>query len=58
MNVDHANVTVHTMAPVRDVHTLTAWALARGVDLPGLTLTRPSLEEVYLRLTGESDDEH
>jgi ABC-2 type transport system ATP-binding protein len=58
MEIDHATVTVHTTAPVRDVHALTGWALARGVDLAGLTVTRPTLEEVYLRLTGESEDEH
>ena len=51
-------VTVQTAAPVRDMHALTRWALDRGLDLSGLSLTRPTLEEVYLRLTGESDDEH
>jgi hypothetical protein len=29
--------------------------LDRGIALSGLTVTRPSLEEVYLELTGESD---
>ncbi len=40
-----------TSEPVRDLSVLTAWALARGVDLPDLEVTRPSLEDVYLELT-------
>ena len=30
---------------------LLAWAAARGVELEGLTVTRPTLEDVYLELT-------
>jgi ABC-type multidrug transport system ATPase subunit len=52
--VDDGAVAIRTEAPVRDVHTLSGWALDRGVTLDGLTLTRPSLEDVYLELTGES----
>jgi ABC-2 type transport system ATP-binding protein len=33
---------------------LTGWALDRGVDLEGLEVTRPSLEDVYLSLTSEA----
>ena len=33
------------------LHTLTSWALDREVDLVGLTVDRPSLEDVYLELT-------
>ena len=51
---DDGAVTVRTAAPVGDVHTLSSWALDRHVDLSSLTLTRPSLEDVYLELTGES----
>jgi len=32
---------------------LTSWALERGVELRGLEVRRPSLEDVYLELTGE-----
>jgi hypothetical protein len=28
------------------------WALGRGLDLPDLDVRRPSLEAVYLALTG------
>jgi general secretion pathway protein A len=36
--------------------TLTGWALERGVPLEGLTVDRPSLEDVYLALISEEDD--
>jgi ABC-2 type transport system ATP-binding protein len=38
--------------PTRALHELTGWALERGVELEGLEVTRPSLEDVYLHLTG------
>jgi ABC-2 type transport system ATP-binding protein len=38
--------------PVRALHELTGWALERGVDLEGLEVVRPTLEDVYLELTG------
>jgi ABC-2 type transport system ATP-binding protein len=46
-------VELETDAPTRDVAQLTAWAAARGVELTGLTVTRPTLEDVYLSLTRE-----
>ena len=44
-------VTVETAEPARVLHQLTGWALSRGVPLDGLTVDRPSLEDIYLRLT-------
>ncbi|MFP5317634.1 MAG: ATP-binding cassette domain-containing protein [Acidimicrobiia bacterium] len=41
-----------TEAPTRDLATLTGWAVARGIELDGLEAHRPSLEDVYLELTG------
>jgi ABC-2 type transport system ATP-binding protein len=38
--------------PTRTLHELTGWALDRGVELPGLEVKQPSLEDVYLDLTG------
>jgi ABC-2 type transport system ATP-binding protein len=46
-----AAVTLRSRAPLRDVHTLADWALARGLDLPDLDVRRPTLEDVYLSLT-------
>ena len=37
---------------VRVLYELTGWALDRGVALEGLVVERPSLEDVYLALTG------
>jgi ABC-2 type transport system ATP-binding protein len=39
------------------LHELTGEALARGERLEGLTVTRPTLEDVYLELTAEHEDE-
>ena len=42
-----------TPHPTAALHTLTGWALERGVEMPALTVRRPSLEDVYLDLVGE-----
>jgi ABC-2 type transport system ATP-binding protein len=47
-----ATVDVLTPDPTRDLLTLTSWAVQSGRQLDGLTLDRPSLEDVYLELTG------
>ena len=39
--------------PTRVLRDLAEWALARGEELAGLTVLRPSLEDVYLALTGD-----
>jgi len=36
----------------RILHELTGWALERGIELESLEVTRPTLEDVYLQLTG------
>ena len=45
-------VTVQTSAPTQTLHRLTGWALDRGLTLDRLTVDRPSLEDIYLGLTG------
>jgi ABC-2 type transport system ATP-binding protein len=47
-------IAFRTAAPTRDLAPLVAWAAERGAELDGLTVTRPSLEDVYLELTKES----
>jgi ABC-2 type transport system ATP-binding protein len=55
---DGADFTVLTSADlVRDLHRLTGWALENGIDLDGLEVTRPSLEDVYLSLTSPGEAE-
>jgi ABC-2 type transport system ATP-binding protein len=48
-------VSIETLDPVRELNRLTADAMARGEDLEGLEVTRPSLEDVYLDLTATSE---
>jgi ABC-2 type transport system ATP-binding protein len=45
-------VTLRSDAPLAHLQALAGWALGRGVDLPDLEVRRPTLEEVYLGLTG------
>ena len=48
-------VKVETTTLVKTLHELTGEALARGEDIEGLEVTRPSLEDVYLELTADSE---
>jgi ABC-2 type transport system ATP-binding protein len=41
-------------SPLVHVRMLADWALAKSVDLPDLEVRRPTLEDVYLDLTGPS----
>jgi ABC-2 type transport system ATP-binding protein len=42
-----------THEPTRRLHELTSEALARGEEIEGLEVRRPTLEDVYLELTGD-----
>ena len=53
---DGQELLVTTHEPTRVLHELTAEALADGRELEGLTVRRPSLEEIYLTLTGEEQE--
>ncbi len=50
-------VNLSTHDPVTVLNSLTGWALERGVALGDLEVHRPSLEDVYLELTGEDEEE-
>ncbi|MHB1835808.1 MAG: ABC transporter ATP-binding protein [Solirubrobacteraceae bacterium] len=45
---------VVTSDPVRALHLLTGWALEQGVGLGRLSVSQPTLEDIYLELTGET----
>ncbi len=47
-------IAVATADAVRTLHLLTSWSLEQGTPLPGLVVDRPSLEDVYLQLTGDA----
>ncbi len=47
-------VVVETHEPTKTLHELTGEALAGGVELEGLEVLKPSLEDIYLDLTGDA----
>ena len=49
-------VTVFTREPVVASHEITTWALEHDVELAHFSVTQPTLEDIYLELTG--GDEH
>jgi ABC-2 type transport system ATP-binding protein len=52
---DGGTVTVTAAEPTVALHQLTGWALQQGIVLAGLAVDQPSLEDVYLRLTGQDE---
>ena len=53
---DGHEVVIHTSDPTKVLHQLTAESLAAGRELEGLSVRRPTLEDVYLSLTAESQE--
>jgi ABC-2 type transport system ATP-binding protein len=53
---DGEAIVLETDEPTRALHELTAEALARGEELEGLEVRRPTLEDVYLELVAEEDE--
>ncbi|MGH9226503.1 MAG: ABC transporter ATP-binding protein, partial [Acidimicrobiales bacterium] len=49
---DRDRLAFETEEPVRDLATLTSWALGEHIELLDLEATRPTLEDVYLKLVG------
>jgi ABC-2 type transport system ATP-binding protein len=52
-SMQNGAVVIETARPTEDLRRLTGWAIRRGVELSGLTVDRPSLEDIYLRLTSD-----
>ena len=40
--------------PTRTLHTLTAWAVENGIELEELSVTHPTLEDLFIELVGET----
>ena len=55
--LDGADHILETADPTRLLRDLTEWALSSNVELEGLEVSRPSLEDVYLRLTDTAEGE-
>ncbi|MGH3716997.1 MAG: ABC transporter ATP-binding protein [Micromonosporaceae bacterium] len=52
---DDGVVEIRTHTPTAELAKLTGWAADHGVELDQLTVTRPTLEEIYLALTEAPD---
>ena len=50
---DGGRVEFTSSTPTADLHTLTAWALDQGIELHSLSVQRPSLEDVFLKLSND-----
>jgi len=53
---ENGRITLRSSTPTRSIHDITGWAVGRNIELLDLSISRPSLEDVYLELTGEGDD--
>jgi ABC-2 type transport system ATP-binding protein len=54
VEVTAGRIRFKTTRPVPALNELTSWAIEREVELVGLEVRRPSLEDVYLELTADS----
>ena len=54
-SVDRGTVSYRTCRPTALLHELTAWAVEQGVELEGIEVVRPSLEDIYLEIVDEED---
>jgi ABC-2 type transport system ATP-binding protein len=54
--VEKSVVVMSHQSPTLLLNRLTSWALDRNVELEGLSVERPTLEDVYLQLVGEETD--
>jgi ABC-2 type transport system ATP-binding protein len=52
---EDGHVEIHTEDELQVLHDLTGWALEAGHPLPGLSVRRVSLEDVYLTLTRSTE---
>jgi ABC-2 type transport system ATP-binding protein len=54
---DHNGVLITTREGVSTIHDLSGWALERGLPLAQLSLSQPTLEDIYLALTADEPEE-
>jgi len=50
--LDGERALITTREPVRATNLITGWALERGVELEHFSVAQPTLEDIYLELTG------
>ena len=49
--VEDTRLVLRSLAPVADLHVLCAWILEQQLDVEGVQVRQPTLEDTYLRLT-------
>ena len=49
---DNDRYVITTDSPTRSLHRLTGWALEQGIELEKLSVSRPSLEDLFIELVG------
>jgi ABC-2 type transport system ATP-binding protein len=54
---EYGRFTIATDSPTQTLHELTGWALERGLELEELSVSRRSLEDVFVDLAGGTDPE-
>ena len=53
--VKDGRIIIEVADPVAALHELTTWAIAKKIHLEELVVGKPSLEEVFLKLTGDTE---
>ena len=48
---------ITTDSPTRSLHRLTGWAMEQGVELEDLSVSRPSLEDLFIAIVGAPGEE-
>ncbi|HEY8762838.1 MAG TPA: ABC transporter ATP-binding protein [Solirubrobacteraceae bacterium] len=55
-SIENGRVLILTTEPVVAAQRITTWALERGVDLGHFSVAQPTLEDIYLELTGSGGE--
>jgi ABC-2 type transport system ATP-binding protein len=55
-SLDGEWVTVLTTEPLVATQRITTWAVEHGLDVGHFSVTQPTLEDIYLELTGAAQD--
>ncbi len=57
-SIDGDRVLVTTSDAVVASQRITGWALEHGLELGHFSVSQPTLEDIYLELTGSAEDNH
>jgi ABC-2 type transport system ATP-binding protein len=55
VSADGRSIAVRTHDTIRATATITNWALETGIELEHFSVAQPTLEDIYLELTGEHE---